>query len=311
MPRDSGDPASQKQNLKEAQRKLVAKFKVIDKNIRAYIKSTIKESQIQTNKEYLYELDADRYNSIDTFLNRLLNNELLGNYQGVYTNEFWLNRNMEKAYRDATGQIIDDMQTKEVIDQLEEPVSDYVKRMDTQSVMLSPPVYKRLQLVYARTFNEMKGLTQSVKTDLSQTLSRGMLDGKGVTAITNDVIKRTGVSYSRALRIVRTETMQAYRSATRSESKEFNDTLFKDTGYHFELLWMSALTSTTRTWHAAKHGGLYSEQDVKKFYSEKGNAINCYCSQRPVLVYDSTGEPLQQSLIKRLKRQKKDWHPQK
>ena len=164
-----------------------------------------------------------------------------------------------------------------------------------------------LQLVYSRVFNEMKGLSDSMKTDLSETLTRGMASGFGIREITSDIKKRVNVGFSRAQRIARTEILQAYRTAQRARTKEINETVYDDSPFIMRQLWFSALAATSRPWHVSRHGNVYTQQEVEAFYSERGNSINCLCSQSPVLVERKTGEAVNQDLIKRMKKQKERW----
>jgi uncharacterized protein with gpF-like domain len=48
-------------------------------------------------------------------------------------------------------------------------------------------------------------------------------------------------------------------------------------GLNTGLLWLSALKPTTRTWHASRHGKVYTTEQVRD-YAENGNKYNCYCA---------------------------------
>lgn len=334
IPRDAGDPADQKRNLKQAQRSLNGIYARIRARINSYIKTLEfgrreatgnakyrqptkaevaergrwdKYKPVLMVNRYIYELDAQRYLDIEAFIQRIFYEELLGSESGRYQSNFWFNINTTAAYKDATDELINDVQLSGVLAALPDQEAQQLDLLSTDSFMLSPPVQRRLGLIYARTFNLMKNLSEQSKTDLSEVLTRSMLDGEGIPAITRNIKKRIDVSYGRAMRIARTEIMQSYRSATRDESRELNETVFEDSEWEFNLLWFSALASTTRPNHAAKHGGIYTQQQVSDFYSKGAEAVNCLCSQRPILVNKKTGEVIQKNLIKRLKKQKQTW----
>ena len=69
-------------------------------------------------------------------------------------------------------------------------------------------------------------------------------------------------------------------------------------------LWFSALAPTSRPTHVQKHGLTYTTQEVREFYTLSGNAINCLCSQSPVLTNKKTGKILQVALQDRMRKKK-------
>jgi hypothetical protein len=81
---------------------------------------------------------------------------------------------------------------------------------------------------------------------------------------------------SKAKAIAQTEQVGALRQAQWNETDWAADRLGLNTG----LLWLSALKPTTRTWHASRHGKVYTTEEVRDFYAEMEPA-NCYCSQIP------------------------------
>jgi uncharacterized protein with gpF-like domain len=92
---------------------------------------------------------------------------------------------------------------------------------------------------------------------------------------------------SKAKTIAQTEQVGALRQAQWNETDWAADRLGLNTG----LLWLSALKPTTRSWHASRHGKVYTTEQVRDFYAENGNRYNCYCSQIPVLLNDDGSIP--------------------
>ena len=180
-----------------------------------------------------------------------------------------------------------------------------VRQLDSDA--FNPQQVNSLGLVYSRVFNEMKGLSDSMKVDLSETLTRGMASGLGIRQITQDVAKRVGVGFSRAQRISRTEILGAYRTAQRAKTKEINETIYNDSPFVQKQLWFSALAMTSRPHHVARHSEIYSIQEVEEFYSKNGNSINCLCNQSPILVNRKTGEVVMKDLIDKMRQQKDAW----
>lgn len=331
LPANAEDPANQFPNLRAANRKIRARYDRIyseiyqliktlkysrtfeanswrqpteqERNERAVDKKRIWEPVLVTN-EYKYQLDAAKQNQISDFIQRLLYGELLGG-EDRYTPRWWLSSNLYGAYSDSIREVTETLNDAgNEYPLVDTPEGEVMRRTTTETMLNTPAVQTRLGLVYARVFEEMKGLTDESRADLSTTLTRAMSDGVGIPEIARRVKKRVGVSQSRAMRIARTEILNAYRTATRDESAELNKDLLSDSDYKFQLLWFSALAPTTRRWHATRHGKTYTKQEVQKFYSESANSINCLCSQRPILV-NSKGEPMQnKKLLERLEKQR-------
>lgn len=340
IPKDAADPADQKSNLRKAKSTLDRRYGEIYKKLRDYIYSvqrvqaantqpsyrqpTKYEKDIRVNEDgekcmfainkgvlkankYIYELDAIRtFEFIDSLLNEhLLDNETLRTIE--YSNRWWLISNLDEAYTDAIETYIDNSVSISPADVVGESITAKLNQLTPESVMLSPPVIRRLSLMHGRVFNEMKGLTESSASDLGRVLTQGMIDGSGVQDIARAVKNRVSVSMSRAMRIARTEILNSYRTATRTEVDDLNEEVYGDSDWQQQLLWFSALAASSRSWHVSRHGSVYTTEEVQEFYSENGNSVNCLCAHSLVLVNKKTGEVLQGSLLKRMKKQKEAW----
>jgi hypothetical protein len=131
-----------------------------------------------------------------------------------------------------------------------------------------------------------------------------MATGKGVRELTGDVMNRVGVSHRRAQRIVRTEILNAHRTAAASETDDLNADVYAGSDWVMKSLWFSARAPTTRPSHLRRHGLTFTTNEVREFYSINANAINCLCNQSVILVNIKTGEVLQEDLLKRMEKQR-------
>ncbi len=313
VPKNAKDPAAQFGNLRKANKQLVKRYKNIKKGMRELISgldkrvistnSIVISGKIITNVKYEYLIDVQKYNEIDLFIQQLLNEELLDNQAGVFTRSWWLNANLSQAYEDATEDIIN---SAHAITPPSVGLELYneVQSITPESRFFSRGFQERLALIHSRVFNEMSGLTDSTKVDLAETLARGMSDGIGVQQLSKNVASRVDVSYSRAKRIVRTEVMGAFRTATSSETDALNAEVYDDSPWGMASLWFSALAPTSRSWHISRHGKLYTTDEIRAFYATGANAIQCLCSQSAVLQNKKTGEVLQEKLLDRMEKQK-------
>tara|TARA_R110000751_G_scaffold91926_2_gene180098 strand:+ start:336 stop:1337 length:1002 start_codon:yes stop_codon:yes gene_type:complete len=306
------DPSAQFGNLRNANAKLKKRYKNIKSGVRELI-ATFDPVMVATNAMsinkavYEYQIDSAKFDAIGLYLQRLLNTELLDDNQGDLTRRWWLNANLITAYEDGTADTLQSAKNIAVADIVGQEISQQVRGINLDTIIMSPQFQSRVGLIQSRVFENMKGLTDSTKADLADTLARGMATGKGIRALTQDVMKRVDVSQSRANRIARTELLNSYRSATNQETEALNESVYDDSEWHMIPLWFSALSPTTRKNHASRHGSTYTTQQVKDFYSVDGNAINCLCSQSPVLANKKTGVILQESLQQRMIKQKDIW----
>lgn len=317
IPKDAADPANQKSNLRRAQIELKKRFERINKTVKGLV-SEQKDIQsvssvngkkfvlVYGNKTfYSYDISTERYDSINDFIERLLYGELLESINGQRPQNWFYQSYLSSAYNDAIRDTIQSSKNMADPNVVGNEISMMIRQLDADA--FNPQQVQSLGLVYSRVFNEMKGLTDSMKVDLSETLTRGMASGLGIREITQDIAKRVGVGFSRAQRISRTEILGAYRTAQRAKTKQINDDIYADSPFVQKQLWFSALAMTSRKWHVSRHGEIYDMQEVEQFYSENGNSINCLCSQSPILVNRKTGEVVMKDLIGKMRQQKDAW----
>ncbi len=180
-------------------------------------------------------------------------------------------------------------------------------RRTVEETLISAPYRTRIALLRARIFEEMRGFSDQLRTELARTLADGMARGQSPRVIARTIKARIGVralddgsttgARARAERIARTEINVAHRRAIWEEDAQTNAE-----GIRTRLLWVSALSATTRPTHASRHGHTYTRAEVQEFYARDGNAINCKCTQVAILV-DEKGKPLSDALPGKLQLQ--------
>lgn len=169
-------------------------------------------------------------------------------------------------------------------------------RPDMRTLINSEPYRRRIALLKAREFEEMKGFAGGAKANLARILTDGIARGRNPLAIARNIKEQTGIEQYRAERIARTEVTTALRRARLDESDDAAD----EYALNMRQMHLSALSPTTRRSHAERHGNLYTSEQVRDWYSEGGNSINCKCSQSEVLV-DNNGEPLVKAATSRVR----------
>lgn len=239
---------------------------------------------------YQFQLDQAILSGINSEIERICNLILLEGGEA----ELWSMRGyVEGAYQQGTAMTFANLTVQSELYALTKPTLD--------AILFSPPYRQRISLLAAREFELMQGFSQQMKSDLAQTLTRGMIAGQNPRVIAKDIQERTGVNRSRAERIARTEVTNSFRQARMDEAQQAQ----VDLGIKTKVMHLSALSPTTRPDHRARHAHLYTVQEERDWYANTpGASINCKCGITEVLVNDK-GEPLSPGIIDRAKRKLK------
>ena len=237
--------------------------------------------EIAVNQRYTFQLDPTLLSMLLQNGESLVDDVLL---QGGEYNNWFYQDYVSTAYQRGTAQEYSNLS--------QQSPSYAADRNSLQDLLLSDAYQRRMILVRTREFEEMKGLSNQIKAILSRVLTDGIGRGLNPREVARNIIAQTGIETRRANRVARTEITTALRRARWDEHDEAVD----DLGLSVMLLHMSALSPTTRSTHAMRHGHLYTSEEVREWYSINGNAINCKCTQVTVIV-DEKGEPLNSNII--------------
>jgi len=192
--------------------------------------------------------------------------------------------------------------TLEAFNNLSQQSQVYASQTTLQQLLSSPGHLNQVATARLTTFSDWKAISDAARADLTGIITDAVARGVNPRETASVISKRLDVSMSRAKAIAQTEQVGALRQAQWNETDWAADRLGLNTG----LLWLSALKPTTRSWHASRHGRVYTTEEVRDFYAVNGNRYNCYCSQIPALLNDD-GSIFNEGLIIRLKNERKQW----
>lgn len=213
------------------------------------------------NARYSYDLNAALLQSVLQGLDTLVDSELLEGGQ----NQLWFFENyVQPAYERGTAQQYMNLSRQS-------PTYSAV-RESLAALVRSEPYQRRLLLVRAREFEEMKGLSGQVKADMSRVLTDGLARGLGPRDVAANLTQQIGIEEPRAHRIARTEIPTALRRARMDEADEAREEM----GLRTKEMHISALSTTTRVTHAQRHGKLFTTDQQREWWSQAANSINCY-----------------------------------
>lgn len=192
--------------------------------------------------------------------------------------------------------------TREAFNNLSQQSQVYASQTTLQQLLSSPGYLNQISAARLTTFSDWKVISDTARGDLTNIITDAVARGVNPRETASVVSKRLDVSMSKAKTIAQTEQVGALRQAQWNETDWAADRLGLNTG----LLWLSALKPTTRTWHASRHGLVYTTEEVRDFYAENGNRYNCYCSQIPVLLNDD-GSIFNEGLADKLAKERHQW----
>ncbi|MEG9685829.1 phage minor head protein [Klebsiella michiganensis] len=240
---------------------------------------------------YIYDMTAAQLADLLQIVQTILDDALLdGGSQNLWALDY-----VAAEYERGTQQAYTNLSVQ----------SQVYSSQTTLSQLLSSPGYLN-QIAAARltTFSDWKVISDTARGDLTNIITDAVARGVNPRETASVISKRLDVSMPKAKTIAQTEQVGALRQAQWNEADWAADRLGLKTG----LLWLSALKPTTRSWHASRHGKVYTTEQVRDFYSEMKNRANCYCSQIPVLLTDD-GQIYNEGLADKLAAERKKWKP--
>lgn len=295
IPRNEQDPTGADSKERGAINDFAKRMNLIYRNMREILDR--QRYTIVTINSALLEVNATRYEwllspeilaSMNEEIQAMIESILL---QGGEQNLWFLNAYVIPAAIQGTAQSHANLTIQSEAYARSRPALD--------SILNSEPYRKRIGLLRAREFEEMKNLSNRTKDVMRRTLSEGMALGKNPRAISQDLQDATSLSKTRANLIARTEVPGALRRARMDEA----DQATADLGIRTLQLHISAFSPTTRITHAKRHGTLHTTQEQREFWSHAKDACNCKCSTVEILV-DEKGNPLSSAILARANKNK-------
>lgn len=279
LPGNPKDPTGVDRLERSAMKDFARRIKKIGNSYAAALERI--PTSLAVNAKYEYQLDPLLLNMVLNDASLLVDSVLLEGDQ----NNLWLTEGyIEPAATRGTAQAYANLSQQSAV--------YAASRESFQALLLSAPYQRRLSLVYARVFEEMKGFTAEIKRDMSRVLTDGVGRGLNPREVARNLRDQVGIESRRANTIARTEITTALRRARWDEAEDARDGL----GLRIMLLHYSALSPTTRQTHAIRHAHLYTVEEVREWYATGANSINCKCTQVETLV-DGKGNPLNAKAI--------------
>jgi len=240
---------------------------------------------------YLYELSARALARLLESVQGILDRNLLdGGEQNLWAMEY-----VTEEYDRGTLLAVTNLSVQSPI---------YEQQVSLAQRLTSPGILNQIASTQVATYSDWKGISDKARSDLANVITDAVARGINPRETASIVSKRLDVSMSSAKRIAQTEQVGALRNAQRTETKWSRDEL----GLNTAMMHLSALKPTSRSWHVARHGHIYTPEEIETWYAEGGNRYNCYCSQIPVIL-DDDGKIINPGMVERLTKEREAWQP--
>lgn len=168
----------------------------------------------------------------------------------------------------------------------------YATLRPLQSVFFSSEYITETGNAVVQSYGHWKGLSDETASRLSEIISSAVKNRTPKLEVIDQITALVGVTESKAKRIADTDIPMSVRDVKLQEAEQ----AAKDLQTEVKLLWSSALTPTTRAWHASRHGRTYTRAEVVAFYAVRGNKYNCKCSVTPIISDADMSPAIQQRM---------------
>ena len=155
---------------------------------------------------------------------------------------------------------------------------DFVQGTPFGSIAGGSPLHSEaLDFLTERSYNAFKGWTDQLSRDARIILTTKIQEGRGIREIAKALRDRAGVTRNRSMTIARTETIQAFQTATVNEATRLEN----ETGEKIGVRWVTALDGRVRDLHARWHGTVTTPEEGRRRFNV--SPFNCRCSLIPVI----------------------------
>lgn len=293
------DPTAQRANRRRSTRRLSSRLNVAERQVKALFRAIPKtrrrETKIQNAEQtivYDYQLSPQEQQDFERMVRYAISQQLLETQTDVMPPDWYWKEDIEQPYRQGTVEEVRDFN---------QMVSAAIvagvtvaglppQEVPAAQVLFSEPYRASLASAQVSNFSTIKSLSDRTAAQVLQRINSGIQAGETPAFITNDISERFDVARSNAKRIADTEINKSYTNAKMDATRILADR----TGLRAGVIHISALTPTTRSTHAARHGNAYTVADQQQWWDEGSNRINCKCSIQSVLI-DSQGRVVQKA----------------
>lgn len=175
------------------------------------------------NRAFAFETDAKKVDGFMNWLNAEVDKGVLEVHYSqegrrIVGHSNWSKVYIDSSYKKGMARAGTEMSKAGLIDPSKYPAQP----MFSMEAMFNRPIHAdRVGLLYTRTFNELKGITEAMDQQISRALAEGMAQGLGPAKIARNLTDRVDkIGITRARTMARTEIIRAHHLATINTYRE-------------------------------------------------------------------------------------------
>ena len=260
----ANDPTKTLTIRTRASRQIDKRFNELKRVIRLTLKEAeglITNAEGITDGRFIFVREADKIKDFDQWFREQVDAEILFIEGGGEIQDHWLNKSIAEGYN--RGALKTRLAAEKGIPALAK-IADY-------SPLANPFHAERAELIYTRSYQDLKGVTDVMATQMSRELTAGMINGEGVKVIAKRLEDRVDkIGKTRAKLIARTEIVQSHNTAAIREG----ELIASETGIKEQYEWITALDGRERPTHHDRHGKIYKKGVAQRLLGEP----NCRCA---------------------------------
>lgn len=192
-------------------KKLIAALRdfLVEKDALALKEKKLGIAMLAREREFEFRTDAEKLEAFNNWLKQQIEADVLSVSPGTPPGSPWMAEFIESAFK--KGQLNAFLSSKQAQLLQDEGVGIQTQENFLRSAFGQSETMSKVKLLATRSFEDLKGVTSTMASQMNQILAQGLIDGSGPAEIAREMVERIGsLTQTRALTIARTETIAAH-----------------------------------------------------------------------------------------------------
>lgn len=164
---------------------------------------------LHAEREFQFRTDAGKLQAFNDWFKQQIDASVLSVPSGSDPTRPWTAQYVESAYK--KGQVNAYAASKEGLSMADFGVGEQTQEQFLRSSFSQPETVSKVQLLATRSFEDLKGVTATMSSQMNRILAQGLVDGTGPEALAKEMSSAIDdLTSKRALVIARTEVIAAH-----------------------------------------------------------------------------------------------------
>lgn len=218
------DPSGTNPIIRQFEKQLIKRFNWLKKEMKKYVVSLLDETNLNIFEvplnPYPFATSSEKMEMFSEWIKQMEDQGVLHSIKGpgqtVVGYEHWSDLYIETSYKKGMRDAYSYGKYASVTNL---KFSEWINAAFYTAIHAD-----RVGLLYSRTYNDLKGITEATDTALSRKLAQGMAEGKNPNVIAKEMAETIDdIGIKRAKLISRTEVMRAHAEAGLNTYESFNE----------------------------------------------------------------------------------------